>query len=111
MSTSTVINPATEERLRDVELLGIDAVDDAVARAVAAQRRWARLAPAERAGALRAFAAVVDAHVGELAALEVANSGHPIGQAEWEAGHVRDVLTYYAASPERLTGQQIPVAG
>lgn len=111
MSTSTVINPATEDVLRDVELLDIDAVDDAVARAVAAQRRWARLAPAERAGALRAFAAVVDAHVGELAALEVANSGHPIGQAEWEAGHVRDVLTYYAASPERLTGQQIPVAG
>lgn len=111
MSTSTVINPATENVLRDVELLDIDAVDDAVARAVAAQRRWARLAPAERAGALRAFAAVVDAHIGELAALEVANSGHPIGQAEWEAGHVRDVLTYYAASPERLTGQQIPVAG
>ncbi|KRD08418.1 aldehyde dehydrogenase [Mycobacterium sp. Root265] len=111
MSTSTVINPATEDVLRDVELLDIEAVDDAVARAVAAQRRWARLAPAERAGALRAFAAVVDAHIGELAALEVANSGHPVGQAEWEAGHVRDVLTYYSAAPERLLGQQIPVAG
>ncbi len=111
MSTSTVINPATEDVVGDVELLDVDAVDDAVARAVVAQRRWARLAPAERAGALRAFAAVVDAHIGELAALEVANSGHPIGQAEWEAGHVRDVLTYYAASPERLIGQQIPVTG
>ncbi len=111
MSTSTVINPATEDVVGDVELFDVDAVDDAVARAVVAQRRWARLAPAERAGALRAFAAVVDAHIGELAALEVANSGHPIGQAEWEAGHVRDVLTYYAASPERLMGQQIPVAG
>lgn len=111
MNTSTVINPATEEALRDVELLGVDAVDDAVARAVSAQRRWATLAPAERAAALRAFAAVVDAHIGELAALEVANSGHPIGQAEWEAGHVRDVLHYYAAGPERLIGQQIPVAG
>ncbi|WNG84111.1 aldehyde dehydrogenase family protein [Mycobacterium sp. ITM-2016-00316] len=111
MSTSTVINPATEDVVGDVELLDVDAVDDAVARAVVAQRRWGRLAPAERAGALRAFAAVVDAHIGELAALEVANSGHPIGQAEWEAGHVRDVLTYYAASPERLIGQQIPVAG
>ena len=61
--------------------------------------------------ALRAFAAVVDAHVDELAALEVANSGHPIGNAEWEAGHVRDVLQFYSASPERLSGKQIPVAG
>ena len=40
-----------------------------------------------------------------------ANSGHPIGQARWEAGHVRDVLNYYAAAPERMIGQQIPVAG
>ncbi|MGK2867144.1 MAG: aldehyde dehydrogenase family protein [Mycobacterium sp.] len=111
MNISTVINPATEDVLRDVELLDVDAVDDAVARAVAAQRRWARLAPAERGAALRAFANMVDAHIGELAALEVANSGHPISQAEWEAGHVRDVLTYYAAGPERLIGQQIPVAG
>ncbi|PQM47154.1 NAD/NADP-dependent betaine aldehyde dehydrogenase [Mycobacterium talmoniae] len=42
--------------------------------------------------------------------MEVANSGHPVSAAEWEAGHVRDVLQFYAASPERLSGQQIPVA-
>ncbi|MDP9164950.1 MAG: aldehyde dehydrogenase family protein, partial [Actinomycetota bacterium] len=111
MSTSTLINPATEEVLRTVELLDVPAVDDAVARAVSAQKKWARLAPAERAAALRAFAAVVDAHIGELAELEVANSGHVIGNAEWEAGHVRDVLQFYSASPERLSGKQIPVAG
>ena len=108
---TTLINPATEEVLRTVDLLEADAVDDAVAKAAVAQKRWAGLAPSERAGALRAFAANVDAHVEELAALEVANSGHVIGNAEWEAGHVRDVLTYYSASPERLMGQQIPVAG
>jgi acyl-CoA reductase-like NAD-dependent aldehyde dehydrogenase len=108
---TTLINPATEEELRTVEQLDVGAVDDAVGRAVGAQKRWAKLAPAERAAALRAFAANVDAHVDELAALEVANSGHPIGNAEWEAGHVRDVLNFYAASPERLSGKQIPVAG
>ena len=53
----------------------------------------------------------MDAHVEELAQLEVANSGHPIGHARWEAGNVRDVLRYYAAAPERLIGRQIPVAG
>ncbi|BBY29370.1 aldehyde dehydrogenase family protein [Mycolicibacterium sediminis] len=110
-TTSTLINPATEEVLRTVEQLDVPAVDDAIARAAAAQKRWARLAPAERAAGLRAFAATVDAHVDELAALEVANSGHPIGNAEWEAGHVRDVLQFYSGSPERLSGQQIPVAG
>jgi acyl-CoA reductase-like NAD-dependent aldehyde dehydrogenase len=111
MTSSTLINPATEEVLRTVEQLDVDAVDDAVARARVAQKRWAKAAPAERAAGLRAFAAVVDAHVDELAALEVANSGHPIGNAEWEAGHVRDVLQFYSASPERMSGKQIPVAG
>jgi len=111
MNTVQLINPATEEVLRSVDLLDAAAVDDAVQRARVAQRRWARLSPAERAAALRAFAAVVDAHTDELAALEVANSGHPIASAEWEAGHVRDVLTFYAGSPERLSGKQIPVAG
>src|SRR3954451_21672517 len=92
-------------------MLDVPAVDDAVARARSAQKQWARLAPAERAAALRSFAAVVDAHLGELAELEVANSGHVIGNAEWEAGHVRDVLQFYSATPERMSGKQIPVAG
>ena len=110
MTTSEVINPATEEVLQTVERVDAAGVDEAVARARVAQRHWAALTPADRAAGLRAFAAVVDAHVNELAALEVVNSGHPISSAEWEAGHVRDVLQYYAASPERLSGKQIPVA-
>ena len=111
MTTTELINPATEQVLRSVELMDVPGVDDAVARAKVAQKAWAARPPAERAAALRSFAAVVDAHVDELAALEVANSGHPIGAAEWEAGHVRDVLQFYSASPERLSGKQIPVAG
>jgi acyl-CoA reductase-like NAD-dependent aldehyde dehydrogenase len=41
----------------------------------------------------------------------VAQAGHTIRNARWEAGNVRDVLHYYAAGPERLLGHQIPVAG
>ena len=67
--------------------------------------------PADRGRLLRRFAEQVDAHREELAQLEVANSGHTIGNARWEAGNVRDVLTYYSAAPERLFGRQIPVAG
>jgi acyl-CoA reductase-like NAD-dependent aldehyde dehydrogenase len=111
VASTTLINPTDETILQTVEQSSLEQVDDAVARAVIAQRAWARLAPAERAAALRRFAAVVDTAIDELAWLEVANSGHPIGQARWEAGHVRDVLNYYAAAPERMIGKQIPVAG
>ena len=95
MSAVELINTATEQVLGTVDLLDAAAVDDAVARAAIAQRHWAARPPAGRAAALRDFAAAVDAHIAELAALEVANSGHPISSAEWEAGHVRDVLQFY----------------
>lgn len=77
MSTARLINPATEEVLGSVEHADAAAVDDAVDRAWAAQRRWARLAPADRAAGLRAFAAAVDAHRDELAALGSPTPGTP----------------------------------
>ncbi|MFO7165028.1 MAG: aldehyde dehydrogenase family protein, partial [Mycolicibacterium hassiacum] len=43
MTAAQIINPATEEVLRTVEFTDEAGVDEAVARAKAAQRRWARL--------------------------------------------------------------------
>jgi acyl-CoA reductase-like NAD-dependent aldehyde dehydrogenase len=111
MSTFTVLNPATEEPVAQVEQTSAAAADDAIARAVAVQPAWRKVAPGERAALLRAFADVIGAHIGELAELETTGSGHPAGQARWEAGNVRDVLRYYSAAPERLCGKQIPVRG
>ncbi len=107
----TVINPADGSVVTEVSHLDEAGTDAAIARAVTAQREWARVAPADRARVLRRFADAVDRDVEHLAALETQNSGHPITQSRWEAGHVRDVLEYYSAAPERLIGQQIPVAG
>jgi acyl-CoA reductase-like NAD-dependent aldehyde dehydrogenase len=111
MTGITLLNPANETVLLAVEHSTVEQVDQAVAHAVAVQRKWAALAPAERAAGLRRFARAVEDDLENLARLEVANSGHPISQARWEAGHVRDVLDYYAAAPERMIGKQIPVAG
>ncbi|MFF2652333.1 aldehyde dehydrogenase family protein [Streptomyces sp. NPDC058045] len=106
-----VLNPATEEPLATVPATAPRQVDEAVVRAAAAQTRWAALAPGDRARLLRRFATTVDAHREELARLEVAEAGHLIGGARWEAGNVRDLLDYAAGGVERLTGRQIPVAG
>jgi len=106
-----VINPATELLVAQVPSTSLSQTDEAIARSAKAFETWRHVAPADRGRLLRRFADVVDAHVEELALLEVANSGHTIGNARWEAGNVRDVLTYYSAAPERLFGRQIPVAG
>ncbi|MFD3584402.1 aldehyde dehydrogenase family protein [Streptomyces sp. NPDC058683] len=106
-----VLNPATEEVIATVPGAVEQDVDTAVRRAAEAQRRWAALAPADRARLLRRFAVVVDDHREELARLEVREAGHTVGNARWEAGNVRDLLDYAAGGVERLTGRQIPVPG
>ena len=106
-----VINPANEALVQRVVQPGLEQTDQAIARADAAGASWRAIAPADRGRLLRRFSEVVDSHLEELAQLEVANAGHTIGNARWEAGNVRDVLNYFSAAPERLTGRQIPVAG
>ncbi|MFI6919233.1 aldehyde dehydrogenase family protein [Nonomuraea spiralis] len=106
-----IVNPATEEVVAEVEMADAAEVDRAVERAARAYRSWREVAPGDRARLLRRFADLVDAHGEELARLELDNAGHPIGNARWAAGAVRDVLHFYAAAPERNHGKQIPVPG
>ena len=110
-ATHDVLNPATEELVTSVELADVAQTDAAIDRATRAQTAWRAVSPADRGRLLRRFAEAVDADLEHLAQLEVTNAGHTIGNARWEAGNVRDVLTYYSAAPERLFGRQIPVAG
>jgi len=111
VSSYTVVNPANGTAVTDVAQASVEETDALIERAHEVFPAWRDVAPGERARLLRAFAAVVDAHIEELAQLEVTNSGHTLGNARWEAGNVRDVLNYYSAAPERLFGRQIPVPG
>ncbi|MGW5429057.1 aldehyde dehydrogenase family protein [Streptomyces sp. NPDC004059] len=106
-----VLNPATEEVVATVPAASGQDVAAAVARATRAQTGWAALAPADRARLLRRFADTVDAHLEELARLEVREAGHTVAGARWEAGNARDLLLYAAGGAERLLGTQIPVPG
>src|SRR5688572_15494054 len=108
---TVLVDPARGVGFREVAAASIEDVDAAIAAAATAFATWRLVGAGDRARLLRRFAAVVDAHLDELAALEVRNSGHTVGNARWEAGNVRDVLDYYAGAPERLTGRQIPVPG
>ena len=106
-----VINPANETVVASVPSASIEETDAAIARAHAALPAWRAVAPADRAAMLRRFSDIVREHTEELAQLEVANAGHTISNARWEAGNVANVLGYYAGAPERLFGRQIPVHG
>lgn len=106
-----IVNPATEEVVTEIEFADAAETDRAVERARKAFAVWRAVAPGDRARLLRSFARLVDEHAEELAQLEIANAGHTVGNARWEAGNVRDVLDFYAGAPERNQGRQIPVHG
>jgi acyl-CoA reductase-like NAD-dependent aldehyde dehydrogenase len=107
----TVLEPATEAVLAELERAGPGQVDEAVASARAALPAWRALDPGARAGMLRALADALEQQLDELALLEARNVGKPIGDARGEMAMVVDTFRYYAGAPERLLGDTIPVAG
>lgn len=111
MSAIEVIEPATAVKMAEVPSAGIEEVDAAVARAKAAFPAWRAVAPGDRSALLRRLADGLEAELEDLAQLEARNAGKPIGDARGEIGMVVETYRYYAAAPERLLGQTIPVAG
>ena len=106
-----VIEPASAEVMAEVPRAGVEEVDDAVARAKAAFPAWRAVDPGERAKLLHGLADRLGESADDLAVLEARNAGKPIGDARGEIAMVVDCFRYYAAAPERLLGQTIPVSG
>jgi betaine-aldehyde dehydrogenase len=109
--TLDVLNPATGSPIAHLDRAGIEDTDRAVAAARASYPAWRAVKPADRARLLRRVAALVEEHGEELARLETANVGKPLGDSRWEIGMVADVFHFYAGAVEKHYGDTIPVAG
>ena len=109
--TLALLNPATEALIVDQPLATRDDADAAIGRAAAALPGWRSMAPLDRVKLIRRFADTVAAHAEELAQLDTANMGMPIGNSRWCANTAADVLHYYAGAVDKHTGSTIPVAG
>ena len=109
--TLTVVNPATEEPIAELEQAGVEETDEVVARAHKAYPAWRAVAPADRGRLLRRLATLVEEHGEELAEIESRNVGKPISGARGEIGMVAQVFHFYAGAVDKHYGQTIPVAG
>ena len=107
----TVLNPATEQPIAELEQAGVEETDAAVARARAAFPAWRAVAPTDRARLLRRLATLVEEHGEELAQIESQNVGKPISGARGEIGMVAQVFHFYAGAVDKHYGETIPVAG
>jgi acyl-CoA reductase-like NAD-dependent aldehyde dehydrogenase len=109
--TLTVLNPATEEPIAELEQAGVEETDEAVARAKEAFPAWSAVAPGDRARLLRRLATLVEENLEELARIESRNVGKPISAARGEIGMVAQVFHFYAGAVDKHHGETIPVAG
>jgi acyl-CoA reductase-like NAD-dependent aldehyde dehydrogenase len=108
---TSVLNPATEEPIAEVESWGVEETDAAVARARAAFPAWRSVAPTDRARLLRRLATLVEENHEELSRIESQNAGKPIAGARGEIGMVAQVFHFYAGAVDKHHGETIPVAG
>jgi acyl-CoA reductase-like NAD-dependent aldehyde dehydrogenase len=106
-----VLEPATEQVMAEVPRAGVEETDRAVAKAKAAFPEWRAVAPGDRSALLHRLADGLAEHQADLATLEARNAGKPIADARGEMEMVVQTFRYYAAAPERVLGQTIPVPG
>ena len=100
--------PGDGELLGEVAAATADDVDRTVMGAAQVQPEWAALPGGERARALRAYAALVDAEQPHLAELVHRETGKPLGEAQAEVARAAEVIHHFAAEAERLWVQQLP---
>jgi acyl-CoA reductase-like NAD-dependent aldehyde dehydrogenase len=107
----TVLNPATEEAIAELEQAGLEETDEAVARARNAFPAWRAVTPEDRGRLLRRLAELVEEHAEELAQIESRNVGKPITGARGEVAMVARVFHFYAGAVDKHGGSEIPVSG
>jgi phenylacetaldehyde dehydrogenase len=101
-----IIDPATEEQITEFTDCGVEAVNDAVARAKASAESgvWKGLPPGERAKVLWRVADLIDQNAEILAELEALNAGMPPGQAEMIVSVGSEWFRYYAGWCTKVEG-------
>ncbi|HEV3495154.1 MAG TPA: aldehyde dehydrogenase family protein [Actinomycetes bacterium] len=105
--TRPVENPATGEPLAAVPEATADHVAEALAAAADAQRAWARTSHPQRAEALAAVMAEIDAHAEELARIVVAEQGKPVTEARGEIGGAKLFLDVALGNKYRDVGELV----
>nr|WP_051427210.1 aldehyde dehydrogenase family protein [Arthrobacter sp. H20] len=109
--TRLVDNPATGEVLTAVPDGRQEDIENALVKASASQKEWARRSLAERASVLEEVIRQVDEHAEELAQIVVAEQGKTITEARGEIGGVKAFFDYAVSQKYRNVGELAAPAG
>lgn len=109
-ATFATSNPATGEVIARVAKAGPEDLDRALAVARDAFERgvWSSVNATARGQVLLRVAALIRERVEEFAQVEVADAGHTISDARWEAAAMAEVFEYYAGAANKHLGSVVP---
>ena len=107
-AVSAVINPATEEVIREVPFGGFDEAIAAIEAAKKAMPDWSARTVYERGDLLIRVAALMRKHQQELARTLTQEVGKPVGESLGEVNGAADQFEWYGEEIKRLSGDVIP---
>lgn len=105
--TIVVVNPATDEQIREYDEHSPDEVKEIIAAANEAYDNWCHTSFAERAELMRAAAHVLREKAGEFARLMTEEMGKPIKDGRAEAEKCAWVCDYYAENAEKFLEREL----
>ena len=106
--TYDVTNPARGDVIAKVADLSRAQVADAIAKADAAQKDWARWTGKERANVLRKWFDLMMENQGDLATILTAEMGKPLTEAVGEIAYGASFIEFFAEEAKRIYGETIP---
>lgn len=109
-ATFATTNPATGAQIAQVAQAGPADLDAALSAARTAfdTAVWSSVNATERGHVLMRVAGLLRERAELFAQLEVADAGHTIEDARWEAGAMADVFEYYAGAANKHFGSVVP---
>jgi aldehyde dehydrogenase (NAD+) len=112
--TFATIDPVTEEVIAQVAEGDAEDIDRAVvaARKAFEEGPWSTMDARERGRRLLKWAELIEAHLDELAKLEVLDNGKPIREAlGYDIPSAAATLRYFSGWADKIHGKTIPVSG
>ena len=107
-ATFDVTNPARGDVIANVADLSRAQVSEAIAKAEAAQKDWAKWTGKERAAVLRRWFDLMMQHQEDLAKILTAEMGKPLAESRGEIAYGASFIEFFAEEAKRIYGDTIP---
>lgn len=105
---SVVVNPANNEVIAHVPVMGANETQRAIEAAKVAQLSWGAMTAQERSSKLKAWFILLMEHQEDLALLMTTEQGKPLSEARGEVKYAASFIEWFAEEAKRIYGETIP---